>query len=83
MQKRRVRNTVIPQSPKTDCADCARHGSSYDMGCQDCVGRWLRFLRGLKAGESSFQAWCKAAAKAFGRPVVTEFLREQNLRGYE
>lgn len=53
------------------------------MACRDCVGRWLRFLRGLKAGESSFQTWCKAAAKVFGRPVVTEFLREQNVRGYE
>lgn len=83
MRKRPVRNTVIPPSPKTDCPDCIRSGGSYDMGCRDCVGRWLRFLRGLKAGEQSFQAWCKAAARVYGRPVVAEFLHEQGVRGYE
>lgn len=74
---------MIPDLPKPECADCQKGGSSYDMKCRGCVGRWLRFLRGLKAGESSFQSWCKSAAKRHGRNVVTEFLKESAVRGYE
>ena len=74
---------MMPSEPKPDCPDCTRSGSSYDMTCRACVGRWLRFLRTLKAGEKQFQAWCRAAAAKFGRPAVTKFLKEQNVRGYE
>lgn len=73
---------MIPETEKPDCPDCIRSGGSYDMACRGCVGRWLRFLRSLKAGESSFQAWCKAAAKKHTRAVVAGFLKEMGVRGY-
>lgn len=71
---------MIPEAHKPDCADCAKAGSSYDMRCRGCVGRWLRFLRGLKAGERQFQAWCKAEAKTATRDVVEAFLREVGVK---
>jgi len=71
---------MIPDTDKPDCPDCAKAGSSYDMRCRSCVGRWLRFLRTLKAGERQFQAWCKAAARKSDRRTVVAFLREQGVR---
>ena len=73
---------MIPEADKPNCPDCAKAGSSYDMRCRGCVGRWLRFLRGLKAGEVQFQAWCKAAARKHTRAMVAGFLKEQNVKGY-
>ena len=73
---------MIPEADKPDCPDCAKAGSSYDMRCRACVGRWLRFLRGLKAGEQAFQSWCKGEAKRVGREAVAEFLAEQGVPGY-
>lgn len=74
---------MIPEADKPDCPDCARSGGSYDMACRGCVGRWLRFLRSLKAGETAFQSWCRAAAKKHDRGVVESFLREHQVRGYQ
>lgn len=73
---------MIPETDKPNCPDCRKAGGAYDMQCRGCVGRWLRFLRGLKAGEQAFQSWCKAEAKRVGREAVAAFLKEQNVKGY-
>lgn len=73
---------MIPETEKPNCPDCLKAGGAYDMQCRGCVGRWLRFLRGLKAGEAQFQAWCKAEAKKAGREAVAGFLAEQGVPGY-
>ena len=71
---------MIPATAKPDCTACAKSGSTYDMHCRECVGRWLRFLNSLKAGHASLQGWCKAQAKTHGRDVVAAFLRECGVR---
>ena len=71
---------MIPATAKPDCTACAKSGGTYDMHCRECVGRWLRFLNSRKAGHNALQAWCKAQAKAIGRPAVLEFLRECGVR---
>lgn len=73
---------MIPDTDKPDCPDCQKAGGAYDMACRGCVGRWLRFLRGLQAGEKAFQAWCRAASRKHSREAVVAFLTERQVQGY-